>query len=76
MIVTREIRISNFEGWSGAEDTIDRIIAANKEDEFDAFITEQYPDGIDETNLNDLLRFEDDYVFRALGIAKEEGGNV
>jgi hypothetical protein len=33
---------------------------------------ELYPDGIDETSLNDILRFEEDWVFEMLGISDEE----
>ena len=58
MLVTREISISDFTPWSGAVSTWDRIIEENKEDEFDSMIEELYPDGIDETHLNDLLWFE------------------
>ena len=72
MLVTREISISNFTPWSGAVSTWDRIIEENKEDEFDSMIEELYPDGIDETQLNDLLWFESDWIYETLGIYEEE----
>ena len=55
MKVYQEIGIRDFEAWSGAIATKDLIIENNKEDEFDALIEELYPDGIDETQLNDIL---------------------
>ena len=69
--VTREIAVAEFDGWSGAEDTLKKIIDAGKEEEFERLINEQYPDGIDETELNDLLRFEDEWLLDALGITEE-----
>ena len=64
--------IADFEAWSGAKETQQRIIDENKEDEFDQLIEELYPDGIDETQLNDILWFEEDWIFEQLGISDEE----
>ena len=64
--------IADFEAWSGAKETQQRIIDENKEAEFDQLIEELYPDGIDETQLNDILWFEDDWIFEQLGISDEE----
>ena len=70
--VYREISIDNFEGWSGAEDIIDKVREADKIDALDNFLEEEYPDGVDETHLNDLLRFDGDWVLSMLGIPTEE----
>ena len=72
MKVYQEISIREFEAWSGAVDTYDKIIVNNKEDEFDALIEELYPDGIEETQLNDLLWFDDEWVLESLGIYEDE----
>jgi hypothetical protein len=72
MKVYREITIADFEAWAGAVDTRERIIEAGKEDEFDALIEELYPDGIDETGLNDILWFDDEWIFETLGITDED----
>ena len=72
MKVYREISIEYFQGWSGAQDTIDKIIHAGMAVEFDTMIEELHPDGIDETELNDILMFEDDWVFETLGISDED----
>ena len=64
--------IKTFNAWSGATDTQDRIINEGKADEFDNLIEELYPDGLTETTLNDLLWFEDEWIFEMLGIEIEE----
>ena len=71
MKVFEETSISDFEAWSGAEDTKQTIIDNNMENEFDALIEETYPDGIDKTALNDLLWFESDWIFESLGITED-----
>jgi len=67
--------LSNFDAWSGAVETKERIIKEGKEDEFDNLINELYPDGLSETALNDLLWFEEDFLFEHLGISEEETEN-
>lgn len=71
MKIYKELSIADFEGWSGAEDTLDRIIAEDKCDELEAILEDMYPEGMDETSLNDLLRFEAETVFEWLGIRSE-----
>ena len=62
----------NFDAWSGATDTKERIINECKADEFDNLIEELYPDGLTDTQLNDLLWFEEDWLFEMLGIEIDE----
>lgn len=64
--------IRNFNAWSGAVDTQQRIIEEDKVDEFDNLIEELYPDGLTETQLNDILWFEEDWIFENIGIETEE----
>ena len=71
MKVFKEMSLWEFEAWSGAEETIRIIVENDKEEEFEQLIEELFPEGIDETNLNDLLRVEDDWIFVVLGIAEE-----
>jgi hypothetical protein len=71
MKVFKETGIADFEAWSGAVDTKQTIIDNDKENEFDSLIEETYPDGIDETALNDLLWFESDWIFETLGITED-----
>jgi hypothetical protein len=64
--------LANFDAWSGAVETKERIINEGKAEEFDSLIEELYPDGLSETALNDLLWFEEDWLFESLGIDNEE----
>jgi len=73
MIVTNDnLTLREFKAWSGAKDTQETILNEGKGEEFDSLIEELYPDGIEKTHLNDLLWFEEDWIFEMLGIAEEE----
>ena len=71
MKIVSEVSLWIFEGWSGAEETIRVIIEYDKVEEFEQLIEELFPEGIDKTHLNDLLRFEDSWIFEMLGISEE-----
>lgn len=58
--------------WSGARDTVEKIEDEGKGDEFVSLIEEVYPEGIDRTSLNDILWFDDEWVFESLGIKDDE----
>jgi hypothetical protein len=62
----------NFDAWSGAVETKERIINEGKANEFDSLIEDLYPDGLSETLLNDILWFEEDWIYESLGIEDEE----
>lgn len=62
----------DFEAWSGAVETKTTIIDNDKAEEFDSLIEELYPDGLSETQLNDILWFESDWIYENLGISDEE----
>lgn len=62
--------------WSGAIDTLNSIVEANKEDEFmqlleDVFMDSEIPT---ETEVNDFIWFETDFIFEHLGL--DEDGNI
>lgn len=65
-------RLCDFEAWSGGKDTKDTILENGKGDEFDSLIEELYPDGLSETQLNDILWFDSDWCFEMLNITEEE----
>lgn len=72
MKLYRELDLTTFEPWSGAVDTYNTIYNADKLDELENLLKELYPDGIEETQLNDLLWFEEEWLFECLGISEEE----
>ena len=63
--------LQSFKPWSGAVDTWEKIEDAGKIDELDALLEEIYPEGLGETELNDLLWFEPEWVLEALGLSEE-----
>jgi hypothetical protein len=72
MKITREIDLLRFDAWSGATDTQETIISEHKADDFNSLIEELYPDGLTDTELNDILWFEEDWIFEQLGINTDE----
>lgn len=60
--------IYDFEPWSGAVDTYNRINDAGLLDTLDAELEMIYPDGISDVGLNDLLRYDADYCYDLVGL--------
>lgn len=66
MKVYKEIDLKDFTPWSGAKARFDDM----SDDELEMvqqFIEECYPDGIEETTLNDILWFEDELIGELIG---------
>ena len=72
MKIISEIGLNEFKAWSGAKATKRRIEEADKEADFERLIDELYPEGLTDTQLNDILWFESDWIFESLGISEEE----
>ena len=72
MRIYSDTSLENFEAWSGAVDTLDRVREAGKCEELESILEDLYPDGMSETELNDLLWFEPETVYEWLGIEEEE----
>ena len=71
MIVTSEIDLRNFEGWSGGESTL-ATLSYDQIDTLQFILEDAYPEGIDKTHLNDILRFETDWIAELLGFTDWE----
>lgn len=72
MTITYELDLNSFEAWSGAKETLERIQREGKCAELENVLEELYPDGMTETELNDLLWFEPETVYEWLEIRSEE----
>lgn len=72
MTITYELDLNSFEAWSGAKDTLDRIQREGKCSLLEQILEDIYPDGMTETQLNDLLWFDSESVYEWLGIRSEE----
>lgn len=71
MTITYELDLDSFKAWSGAVDTLDRIRREGKCEELEQQLEELYPDGMTETELNDLLWFDSESVYEWLGMRSE-----
>lgn len=75
MKIYSEQSLADFKFWSGAETTAQRIWEEQGLEGFnqlEAILEDMYPDGIDATELNDLLWFDAETVYEWLGIGDEE----
>ena len=74
MLVKREYSLDDlFENsWSGAVDTLKVILDNDKESELMDLLEEIFEGEADETELNDFLWFESDYIFECLEINIED----
>lgn len=64
--------LENYTPWSGAVDFYSEIVNVGKLDELEFALDELYLDGISETELNDLLWFEEDWLRGLLDMDGEE----
>lgn len=66
MIVKSNVSLSNFKFWSGAVDRTSKLTS----DDFETIenvLTDMYPDGMTDTELNDFFWFEEDFIAECLG---------
>ena len=68
MKITSEMSLKNFKAWSGAKDTLNKLIELDKCDELEFILDDLYPDGLTDTELNDILWFDDEWIYETLGI--------
>lgn len=64
--------VKTFKPWNGAIATYEKIQEEDKLDQLEAMIKEMYPDGIEAQTLNDLLWFDNEFVYSMLNIKMEE----
>ena len=70
MKIYQETSLRDFEFWSGAKTTAETIWDKFGGEGFDTIEREwelEYPDGMDETQVNDMFWFETDYIATLLG---------
>lgn len=61
--------LSDYEPWSGAINTWNKIIEADKLDDFEDLMEMEYPDGLSVTSLNDALWFDGEQILSDLGLS-------
>lgn len=71
MKIYKDLQLREFEPWMGAKLTATIIHKANKDREFETLIEELYPNGLSETELNDILWFQDEWIYEMLDIKED-----
>lgn len=66
MTIRSETPLSNFEFWSGAKIRAE-LLTEHELDVIEAQLEELYPDGMEDTQLNDLFWFDFDWVASLIG---------
>lgn len=66
-----ELDLNNFEARSGAKNTLARVQDHGMTEDLEALLEELYPDGMSESDFQDFLRFDADYIYNMLGIKTE-----
>lgn len=62
----------DYSPWSDAVDTYDKIYNADKMEELEALLEDEFPEGATMADINDMLWHDSEYVLSALGIADED----
>lgn len=71
MKIYNEKSLRNFEFWSGAKENANELTSAQL-DEVETILEDLYPEGMDETQINDLFWFDFDTIKEWLNITDEE----
>lgn len=66
MKVYTETSLRDFEFWCGAKDTVEYLTDEELE-KIEAILEELNPDGMSDTEVNDVFWFEEDWIAEMLG---------
>ena len=72
MKIIMDTSLENFEAWSGAISTLNTLKEKDLCDRLESMLEDLYPDGMTDTELNDLLWFEEDSIAEWLGFSSWE----
>lgn len=71
MKIYAEKSLRYFDFWSGARDRAN-VLTYEELDQIESMLEELYPDGMEDTAINDLFWFEEDWIAEMLGFADWE----
>ena len=66
MRVYQELNLIDFRPWSGAVNTMEEL-TSEEINILQETLEELYPDGLSDTQLNDILWFEDEWISEVIG---------
>jgi hypothetical protein len=71
MKIYEEKSLANFEFWSGAKDTV-KYLTYDELEKIEAILEDAYPEGMSDTQINDIFWFEEDWIAEMLGYSDFE----
>ena len=75
MTIKTEQSLRNFEFWAGAR-TNAGLLTDEELDRIEAELEQFYPDGMDETELNELFWFDFEWICEILGFSYNDTGEI
>lgn len=66
MKIYTENSLRHFDFWSGAKETV-KYLTDEELDTIETILEDYYPEGMSETQVNDIFWFEDDWIAEMLG---------
>lgn len=72
MRIFYELDLEKFDAWGGAIHTLDRLCKEGLCEQLEFILEDLFPDGMSQTELNDLLWFDSDWIYETLEINDEE----
>ena len=66
MRIYEEKSLTNFDFWSGAKDTV-KYLTTEELETIESILEDLYPDGVEDTTINDIFWFDDDLIAEWLG---------
>lgn len=66
MIIKSDKPLSDFKFWSGAVDRASKLTSENF-DTIEDVLSDMYPNGMTDTEVNDFFWFEEDFIAECLG---------
>lgn len=75
MKIYTEQSLANFKFWSVAKENAE-MLSVEQMEQVEALLEEYYPDGVDETTINDLFWFEFETVLDWLGLTVNDDNEL
>ena len=69
MKITSELNLTGFGFWSGAKD---HGFTYSELEELESHLEDLYPDGMTDTELNDMFWFDEEFLCECLGLDYDE----
>ena len=71
MKIYKECSLTDFEPWSGGADRF-KVLTYEQLESLELMFEELFPDGVSETEINDIFWFEEDTIAEWLGFSDFE----